>query len=168
MLCSVSSERHMQYGVNEPAQVLKRRSNHCATTSHKKYIYSLLLIVTFLHLYSMPGPRIEPQTTTYKADVITGHRDKHYTTAPPTAIMMNKTHADIHQMVSKPIGISHVYAIRHFKQYMGGIDRVYQNVCGEMHMQDRIKDLVVAPAAVLPCYLYVQQTSLLYRALPQR
>ena len=27
--------------------------------------------------------------------------------------MINKTHADIHQMVSKPVGISHVYAIRH-------------------------------------------------------
>ncbi len=89
----------------------------------------------------MPGPRIEPRTTTYKADVITGHRDKHYTTAPPTAIMMNKTQADIHQMVSKPVGISHVYAIRHFKQSMGGVGHVYQNVgiCGEMHMQDRIK-----------------------------
>ena len=62
----------------------------------------------------MPGPRIEPRTTTYKADVITCHRDKHYTTAHPTAIiMMNKTHADIHQMVSKPVGITHVYANRH-------------------------------------------------------
>ena len=71
---------------------------------------------------------IEPRTTTYKADVITGHRDKHYTTSLPTAIMMNTTHADIHQMVSKPMGISRVYAIRHFKQSMGGVDRVYQNV----------------------------------------
>ena len=61
----------------------------------------------------MPGPRIEPRTSKYKADVITGHRDKHYTTAPPTAIMMNKTHADIHQMISKPVGITHVYANRH-------------------------------------------------------
>ena len=90
--------------------------------------YSLLLIVTFLHLCSMPGQMIEPRTTTYKADVITGHRDKHYTASLPTTIMMNQTHADIHQMVSKPIGISHVYAIRHFKQSMGGVDRVYQNV----------------------------------------
>ena len=110
----------------------------------------------------MPGARIEPRTTKYKADVITGHRDKHYTTAPPTAVM-NKTHADIHQMVSKPVGISHVYAIRHkyglsdiyiymirhFKQSMGGVDRVYQNV-GKCIMQDRIKELVVVPAAVLP------------------
>ena len=31
-------------------------------------------------------------------------------------------------MVSKPMGISHVSAIRHFKQSMGGVDRVYQNV----------------------------------------
>ena len=37
-----------------------------------------MLLVKFLHLYNMPGPRIEPQTTKYKADVITGHRDKHY------------------------------------------------------------------------------------------
>ena len=86
--------------------------------------------------------------TTYKADVITGHRDKHYTTSLPTTIMMNKTHADIHQMVSKPIGISHVYAIRHFKQSMGGVDRMYHNV-GKC-MQDRIKELVVAPAALFP------------------
>ena len=90
--------------------------------------YTLLLIVTFLDLYSMHGTRIEPRTTNYKANVITGHRDKHYTTSLPTTIMMNQTHADIHQMVSKPIGNSHVYAIRHFKQYMGGVDRVYQNV----------------------------------------
>ena len=41
MLCSVSSERHMQYVVNEPAQVLNRRSNHWATTSYKKYIFSI-------------------------------------------------------------------------------------------------------------------------------
>ena len=54
---------------------------------------------------SMPGPRIEPRTATNKADVITGHRDKHYITALPIAIMMNKTHADIHQMVSKPVGM---------------------------------------------------------------
>ena len=52
---------------------------------------------------------------------------------------------------------------------MGGVDRVYQNV-GKCIMQDRIKELVVVPAAVLPWYLYnyVQQTSHLYRALPQR
>ena len=61
----------------------------------------------------MPGLRIEPRTTKYKADVITGHRDNHYTTAPPTAIMMNKTDANIHQIVSKPVGIFHVYSIRH-------------------------------------------------------
>ena len=80
----------------------------------------------------MPGPRIEPRSTTYKADVVTGHRDNQYTTPPPTAaIMMNQTHADIHQLVSKPVGISPVYAIRHFKQSMGGV--VYQNV-GEMHI----------------------------------
>ena len=109
----------------------------------------------------MPGPRIEPRTTKYKADVITGHRDKQYTTAPPIAITMNTTHADIHQMVSKPVGISHVYAIRHIyglsdiymirhsKQSMGGVDRMYQNV-GKCIMQDRIKELVVVPAAVLP------------------
>ena len=90
--------------------------------------YTLLLIVTFVHLYSMPGPRIEPRTTTYRADVITGRRDKHYTTSLPTTIMMNKTHADIYQMVSKPMGICHVYATRHFKQSMCGVDRVYQNV----------------------------------------
>ena len=91
--------------------------------------YTLLLIVTFLHLYSMPGPRIEPQITTYKADdVLTGHRDKHYTTSLPTTIMINQTHADIHQMVSKPMRISHVYAIRPFKQSMCGVDRVHQNV----------------------------------------
>ena len=94
----------------------------------------------------MPGPRIrfEPRTMTYKADVMTGHRDKHYTTSLPTAIMMNKTHADIHQIVSKPVGISHVYVIRHryglsdiniymymirhFKQSMGGVDHVYHKV----------------------------------------
>ena len=46
--------------------------------------------------------------------------------------------------------------IRHFKQSMGGVDRVYQNV-GKCIMQDRIKELVVVPAAVH-----------LYRALPQR
>ena len=90
--------------------------------------YTLLLIVTFLHLYSMPGTRIAARTTTYKADVITGHRDKHYTTSLPTAIMMTKTHTDIHHMVSKSIGVSHGYANRHFKQSMGGVDRVYQNV----------------------------------------
>ena len=39
----------------------------------------------------MPGPRIEPRTTKYKADVVTGHRDEHYANALPTAIMMNKT-----------------------------------------------------------------------------
>ena len=109
----------------------------------------------------MPGLRIEPLTTKYKADVITGHRDKHYTTAPPTAIMMNKTDANIHQMVSKPVGIFHVYdirhryglsdiyMIRHFKQSMGGVDRVYLNV-GKCIMQDRIKEWVVVPAAVVP------------------
>ena len=85
----------MQYWINEPAQVLKRRSNHWATTSHKKYIYSIVDSHVF-NLYSMPGPMIEPRTTTYKADVITDHRDKHYITSLPTAIMMNKTHADIH------------------------------------------------------------------------
>ncbi len=63
----------------------------------------------------MPGPMIERRTTSYKADVITDHRDKHYITSLPTAIMMNKTHADIDQMISKPMGITHVYAIRHFK-----------------------------------------------------
>ena len=72
----------------------------------------------------MPGPRVEPQTNECPLDVLI----KQYTTAPPTAIMMNQTHADIHQMVSKPVGISHVYAIIHFKQSMGGVDRVYQNV----------------------------------------
>ena len=68
---------------------------------------------------------------------------------------------------------------------MGGVDRVYQNV-GKCIMQDRFKELVVVPAAVLPyngyfliimcnirhiCivpYNYVQHTSHLYRALPQR
>ena len=49
---------------------------------------------------------------------------------------------------------------------MGGVDRVYQNV-GKCIMQDRFKELVVVPAAVLP-YNCVQHTSHLYRALPQR
>ncbi len=62
-------------------------------------------------------------------------------------------------MVSKPVGISQVNAIRHryglsdmithFKQSMGGVDRVYQNV-GKCIMQDWIKKLVVVPVAVLP------------------
>ena len=39
--------------------------------------------------------------------------------------------------------------IRHFKQSMGGVDRVYQNV-GKCIMQDRIKELVVVTAAVVP------------------
>ncbi len=73
--------------------------------------------------------------------------------------MMNKTHADIHQVVSKPVGISQVNAITHryglsdmiihFKKSMGGVDRLYQNV-GKCIMQDWIKKLVVVPAAVLP------------------
>ena len=83
------------------------------------------------HLFQH-GETYKDRTTTYKADVITGHHDKHYTTPPPTAITMNATHADgdadIHQLVSKPVGISHVYAIRHFKKPMGGADRVCQNV----------------------------------------
>ena len=84
-----------------------------------------MLRVRFSHLYKMPGPRIEPRTTAYKADVITGHRDRHYNIELPTAIMMNKTHADIHQMVSKPVWSSCVYTIIHFKQSMGGV--MYQN-----------------------------------------
>ena len=107
--CYIASHPKDTCNVNELALVLKRRSNKY----HTRNAYSLLLLVKFLHLYNMPGPRIEPRKTKYKADMITGHRDKHYTTVPPTAIMMNKPHADIHHMVSKPVGISHLYAIRH-------------------------------------------------------
>ena len=106
MLYNVSSERHMQ-----SKRICPRFEAALQQVSY--HIPQELLLVKFLHLYNMPGPRIEPRTTKYKAYVITGHRDKHYTTVPPTAIMMNITHADIHQMVIKPVGISHVYAIRH-------------------------------------------------------
>ena len=111
MLYSVSSERHMQCKRTCPS--LEAALQQTELPHPTRNAYSLLLLVKFLHLYNLPGPRIEARKTKYKADVITGHRDNHYIIAPPTAVMMNKTHADIHQMVSKPVGISHLYAIRH-------------------------------------------------------